>query len=170
MKEKDFYPAGAYKDPNAPWNEEEENAEIEVDVEVAISLSHSNVPIYTTDYIKEIWEDWDRDGDEVIHSGGVDYNFDDTNFEKEYLENKISIIELLKDFASRLQKELDNIDESIDILLSSLNESKKLNIDKNRIKKLNNDIQRLKAKKAEKKKKIDACLDWTVDDIHVEKS
>ena len=50
MRDSDYYPAGAYNDPNAPYNEVE-LPDIEVSCEVSITLTKKDAPVFTDNYI-----------------------------------------------------------------------------------------------------------------------
>lgn len=169
MNDSAYYPPGAYNDPNAPYNEPKHEP-IEINTEVSVSLYHAEVPTFVSTYMEEPWDDYDVDCGEIVHSSGVDYNFEDTNLEQEYLSNDISIVNLLKSYANRLAKEVDTIEDTVNSLINSLDEAKKFNVDKNRIKTLSYRIGKLREKAAMYRKYIDACLGWTVTDINVEKS
>lgn len=55
----DYYPAGAYHDPNAPYNQRE-IPEIEVKCDVMVSVVREGVPVMTDNYTR------DEDGIEVL--------------------------------------------------------------------------------------------------------
>ena len=170
MNDSAYYPPGAYNDPNAPYNQPKDPGPVEVDTEVSISLYHGSVPTFVSNYTLEPFDDYDVDCGKIVHSSGVDYNFEDTNFEQEYLSNDISVINLLKSYANKLAKEVDTIEDTVNSLINSLDEAKKFNVDKNRIKTLSYRIGKLREKAAIYRKHIEACLGWTVTDINVEKS
>lgn len=94
MSEADFYPAGAYLDPNAPYNEVEVP---ERDFNVSISQSLSkDTTITTTQYVPEYDEE----------DGHTYANTDDTDWTKAYLEcayDPIGIIEACKKIAEYLR-------------------------------------------------------------------
>ena len=54
----DYYPAGAYRDPNAPWNKVD-IPEITVKCDVMVSVVREGVPVITDNYTR------DEDGIEV---------------------------------------------------------------------------------------------------------
>lgn len=126
MWESGYYPPGAEHDPNAPWNQDfEENEAVDVKVCISTCLS-KNTSISVTDYVKESWEDWDvGDEGEAIHTGGIYNNFDNTDFNKEYLyehKSPIQLLAVLKELASEkinvLTKQLET--ESDKSLLTKL--------------------------------------------------
>lgn len=53
MSERDYYPAGAYSDPSAPYNEPY-IPEKSFDIDVMVVLSRKSVQVETTDYVPEI--------------------------------------------------------------------------------------------------------------------
>lgn len=97
MDPKDYYPAGAYDDTNAPYNEAE-NPEIELGVLCSQTLSRS-VPCITNDYTCDR-EEVDEDGNIVP----VNVNTSETCWEDVYAENDyrtpLQLIELFKKFLS----------------------------------------------------------------------
>lgn len=48
----DYYPAGAYNDPNAPYNQRE-IPEIEVKCDVMVSVVREGVPVMTDNYTRD---------------------------------------------------------------------------------------------------------------------
>lgn len=84
MREADYYPPGAYYDPNAPWNEVEV-PEREFNVTVSQTLSKS-VEVYTNDYICDIDEE----------NGHVYPITEDTNWIEAYEDQHYTIPELLR--------------------------------------------------------------------------
>lgn len=108
MKEEDYYPAGAYSDPNAPYNQKEVEP-IDVDVSVIYVINKLDT-IKTTDYIAESWEDVETDDEGyIIKSGGIDYDFSNCNFIKDYENQRNSIPKLLNMLENYLKKELLDI-------------------------------------------------------------
>lgn len=79
--------------------------EIKVDVFISYTLS-KETEISTTDYEPEEWEDYDFDGVEWAHHGGVDYKFDDTNFQKEYNNQHLTPLELIQKFKDFLTENM----------------------------------------------------------------
>lgn len=53
MSEKDYYPAGAYNDPSAPYNEPC-IPERSFDVDVVFVVSKTRVQVQTSDYVPEV--------------------------------------------------------------------------------------------------------------------
>lgn len=66
MRDCDYYPLGAYNDPNAPYNEVEV-PDIEVSCEVSITLTKKDAPVFTGNYIDES-DDEGYKGYEVLDS------------------------------------------------------------------------------------------------------
>ena len=66
MRDRDFYPPGAYNDPNAPYNEVE-LPDIEVSCEVTVTLTKKDAPVFTGNYIDES-DDEGYEGYEVLDS------------------------------------------------------------------------------------------------------
>lgn len=105
----DNYPPGAAKDPNAPYNQhDDENEEVEVDVFVSTTLSKST-KLWTTDYTKEGWDDYEQDDIDgtVHHYGGVDYDFSDTNFTSIYHDQEYDIADLLNVLDNYIEEDLE---------------------------------------------------------------
>lgn len=98
----DNYPPGAANDPNAPYNQRE-NDPIEVEVDYSISLFKPAV-VETTNYETEEWEDYDFDGVEYSHNGGVDYIPTESDFRDEYNEQHMTPVQLIDRFKSILEK------------------------------------------------------------------
>lgn len=66
MRDCDYYPAGAYNDPNAPYNEVE-LPDIEVSCEVSITLTKKDAPVFTDNYIVALVDEGYK-GYEVLDS------------------------------------------------------------------------------------------------------
>jgi hypothetical protein len=99
------YPAGAEYDSNAPWNQNDQEP-VGVDVLVSTTLS-KHTTIETADYTPEYWEDYDIDDEgHTIHNGGMDYNFSDCNFIKDYREQEFTPKELLDVLIKYLKAEI----------------------------------------------------------------
>ena len=87
------YLAGA-DEPNAPWNQSNPEP-VEVEVTISQSLSRSTT-ITVTDYIAEEWEDYEPDEEDGFYrTGGVDYDFSDSDLKGAYEEQEYTIPELL---------------------------------------------------------------------------
>lgn len=86
MRDSDYYPAGAYNDPNAPYNEHR-NSEKKFDCTVYETV-YKDISIPTKNY-REYYE---RNED-----GGTDhwFEFDDVNWEDEYENSHDTLIEVL---------------------------------------------------------------------------
>ena len=65
MRDRDYYPAGAYNDPNAPYNEVE-LPDIEVSCEVSITLTKKDAPVFTGNYINECDDEEGYESVEVL--------------------------------------------------------------------------------------------------------
>lgn len=87
------YPCGA-DGPDAPWNQSEPEP-VEVDVTISQSLSRST-KIITTDYIVNEWEDFEPDEEgRFYRTGGIEYDFSDSDLKGAYEEQDYTIPELL---------------------------------------------------------------------------
>ena len=94
MIESGYYPPGVEFDPNAPWNQSDPEP-VEVEVTISQSLSRSTT-ITVTDYTAEEWEDVECDEDGYMsRTGGVDYDFSDSDLKGSYEEQEYTIPELL---------------------------------------------------------------------------
>lgn len=91
MRERDYYPAGAYNDPNAPWNEVE-LPYIEVDCDVTVTMTKVQ-RVETNNYIV------DEFGVNYIEDGCAD-------FEQQIKENEFTIPDLLKVLETYAKEEL----------------------------------------------------------------
>lgn len=97
MSEADYYPAGAYNDPNAPYNQPPEPDEKEFDVTVTYTMTKADI-LATCDYTTEMVEDCDIDDDgkpyshrySVEHTDNVDWN-------EEFSQQRISPIQLFNE-------------------------------------------------------------------------
>lgn len=69
MRDADYYPAGAYNDPNAPYNQVEPP---EIEAEVNMSFTLERIATITTD---EVW--WDEDGWELAADADIGKAYDD---------------------------------------------------------------------------------------------
>lgn len=92
MSERDYYPVGAYKEPNAPYNQVE-CPEIEVQAEVTVLLSKKNVGFYTNQYVE------DKDGHKELI---ISYTYAQIEIEKQCN----SIPNLLAELVKYINKEL----------------------------------------------------------------
>ena len=96
MRDSDYYPAGAYNDANAPWNEVEVT-DIEVTCHVSVNLV-KDVPVMTDQYVTEYDEEDGSDHIELIASY--------SDMEDEYRKQHRSIPELLNELAKYINGEL----------------------------------------------------------------
>ena len=91
MSEADYYPPGAYNDPDAPYNQPV-IPERDFDVTVSQTLSR-NVKVTTDNYRPE-YDDED----------GCTYaNTEDTDWKEVYGQQHLTILELLEDYKLRLE-------------------------------------------------------------------
>lgn len=95
MSERDFYPAGAYDDPKAPWNEQQVK-EREFNVEVTITMT-KNIALRTNNYVPEYNEECEM----------VFANTYDTNWEQEYKDNCYTIHDLLGELEGYIKQDLE---------------------------------------------------------------
>lgn len=94
MIESGYYPPGTEFDTNAPWNQSDPEP-VEVNVTISQSLSRSTT-ITVTDYIAKEWEDCEPDKEGGFYrTGGVDYDFSDSDLKGAYEEQEYTIPELL---------------------------------------------------------------------------
>lgn len=98
MSARDYYPAGAYDDPNAPYNQSEPPA-IERTCEVVETISRT-VEISTTNYTYYPPEPWNG-----IYS--AEYDTENVNWHEEYNEQYLSLVDLISNMRDLLSK-LDN--------------------------------------------------------------
>lgn len=93
----DYYPAGAYNDPSAPYNEVS-IPERDFDVNVCQTLE-KYVTVTTDDYIPE-YDDWDR---------SVHYDTSETNWLEAYHDNDYHTpLQLIELFKQCLEENLKN--------------------------------------------------------------
>ena len=93
----DYYPAGAYNDPSAPYNEVS-IPERDFDVNVCQTLE-KYVTVTTDDYIPE-YDDWDR---------SVHYDTSETNWLEAYNDNDYHTpLQLIELFKQCLEENLKN--------------------------------------------------------------
>lgn len=102
MRERDYYPAGAYNDPSAPYNETEvPEHEFGMNVQVTIAKT---INVWTNDYEPEYDDE----------TGRTYYHTLQTDWEKIYKENEPSIFECLEELKGYVKKELES--EGIDYM------------------------------------------------------
>lgn len=114
----DNYPPGAANDPNAPYNQPADPDPVDVDVCASYSLSKS-FNISVANYIPEAWEDWDTgDEGEVIHTGGIDPNFEDTNFEEEFDNDSTvyGIPDLLDELVTLIEEKIATSERKLELM------------------------------------------------------
>jgi hypothetical protein len=94
MRDKDYYPAGAYNDPSAPYNEISiPEKEFELDITVTLTKKET---VWSDDYAL-VYDDG---------TGITDVDSDNTDFTQIYADNCISIQQLLADLERRIEKDL----------------------------------------------------------------
>ena len=94
MSDKDYYPAGAYNDPDAPYNETEPPS-IERTCEVVETISRT-VDVSTTNYVYYPPEPW--------NGIGAEYNIDNVDWYDEYNEQYLSLVDLIDNMRKLLMK------------------------------------------------------------------
>lgn len=92
----DYYPAGAYNDPNAPYNQVEPP---EIEAEVNMSFTLERIATITTD---EVW--WDEDGWELC---------DDADIGKAYDDYYVAIPEMLEELQKYVKGEMEVLEKFI---------------------------------------------------------
>ena len=97
MRDRDYYPAGAYNDPDAPYNEHEPEVK-EWDCSVSVTLAQV-LPIGTQNYTEEPPE-MDEDG--FFCSGSTDTS--DVDWREEYEEQYMQLDALLEKMADCLER------------------------------------------------------------------
>lgn len=94
MRDRDYYPAGAYNDPYAPYNEVSV-PDHEFDVEVQVTLSNSTI-VTTNDYIPEFDEE----------DGRMYTDTSSTDWEKAYEESCYTIPQMLEELKLLLEEKI----------------------------------------------------------------
>lgn len=99
------YPVGA-DGSDAPYNQSDPEP---VEVNVCISQTlHKSTTISTTDYVAEECEDCERDDDgEFVTTGGVSYNFSDSDLLNAYKNDSWTIPELLYELKDYIKQDLN---------------------------------------------------------------
>lgn len=95
MSARDYYPAGAYDDPDAPYNQSEPPA-IERTCEVVETISRT-VEVSTTNYAYYPPEPWNG-----IYSG--EYDTENVDWQEEYDEQYLSLVGLIANMRDLLLK------------------------------------------------------------------
>ena len=97
MRDRDYYPAGAYSDPNAPYNQHEPDP-VEVSVAVTVTLTHETT-VETKNY--NVYEDADEGYCQTeLHDDAADIN-------ALYGEQHMTIPQLLGELAKYIKGELE---------------------------------------------------------------
>ena len=149
MRESDYYPAGAYNDPNAPFNEVYV-PEQEFDVTISQTLS-KDTTVTTNDYIPGAsGVDYEPDDEGGYCSCGWHDPDDtsDTNWDKAYREEHYTPLELISMLKEKIQIELQEVED--DMCLPSMTDS-----------------YALKQKKRELEHLIDECSEWCDDETEI---
>ena len=106
MIESGYYPPGGEFDPNAPYNQSDPEP-VKVDVCISQTL-HKSTTISTTDYVAEECEDCERDDDgRFVTTGGVSYDFSDSDLLSAYKNDNWTIPELLDELKDYIKQDLD---------------------------------------------------------------
>lgn len=103
MRDRDFYPAGAYDDPNAPYNQPGDPDPIGVTCDTYITL-RKDVTVETTNY----WVEYDEEG------------YNETHLKDDYA----SLAELVEEQVTSLPKMLEELAKYIKDELSGANISR----------------------------------------------
>ena len=94
MKDRDYYPAGAYDDPNAPYNQSDNDVK-EFECRAKITLE-ADVLVETDQYQQYMdYED-----------GSTWYEFDGVDWEKEYNKNSITLQQMLNELKKYVEQDL----------------------------------------------------------------
>jgi hypothetical protein len=112
MSEADYYPAGAYRDPNAPYNQVDV-PEKEFDVTCSQSLSRT-ATVWTNNYIPGAsgvdYED-DGEGGSCACGWHDPDDISDTNWSEEYAEcGYMTPLQLIQTLREYVEKDLENVD------------------------------------------------------------
>ena len=97
MSDKDYYPMGAYNDPNAPYNEASDPDPIEVECEVSVTLQKT-VTVETDNYSKDFDEE----------SGNYDIDLHDgySELAEKAGEQHYSLTQLLAELVKYIKNDL----------------------------------------------------------------
>ena len=99
------YPVGA-DGSDAPYNQSDPEP-VEVDVCISQTL-HKSTTISTTDYAAEECEDCERDDDgRFVTTGGVSYDFSDSDLLNAYKNDSWTIPELLYELKDYIKQDLN---------------------------------------------------------------
>ena len=106
MIESGYYPPRTEFDPSAPYNQSDPEP---VEVNVCISQTlHKSTTISTTDYVAEECEDCERDDDgRFVTTGGVSYDFSDSDLLNAYKNDSWTIPELLYELKDYIKQDLN---------------------------------------------------------------
>lgn len=94
MQERDYYPAGAYDDPNAPYNQSDNDPK-EFECKATITLE-ADVLVETDQYQQYV----------DCEDGSTYYEFDGVDWEDEYSKSCISIPEMLNELKNYVESDL----------------------------------------------------------------
>ena len=108
MSEADFYPAGAYSDPSAPYNQVDV-PEKEFDVTCTQTLSRT-VSVLTNNYVPG--GEWCEYDDGITIGGHDPDDTSDTNWADEYHDNDyLTPLQLIEIFKQYLENDLNRMGE-----------------------------------------------------------
>lgn len=96
MSVRDYYPAGAYDDPSAPWNEQVIDPK-EVECHATITIE-TDVLVKTDQYQSHIDDE----------DGSTYYEFDGVDWEDEYNKSCITISEMLNELKKYVEQDIAN--------------------------------------------------------------
>lgn len=107
MRDSDFYPAGAAKDPNAPYNSTD-TPEKDFDIEVNVTLT-KNCTVTTNDYVEGasgVEYEYDEEGGHALPWTESD-DTSNTDWEKAYKDSCFTIPEMMKELQKYVEREID---------------------------------------------------------------
>lgn len=112
MRESGYYPPGAEFDPDAPYNQVDQDF-VDVDCNVCCTVT-KNTTLNTDAYTAEEWEDFETGDDgETYHTGGISYTFDDDDLTSVYLKTEYSIPQLLNILSEYVKAEIDHTEYKV---------------------------------------------------------
>ena len=121
MKESDYYPAGAYLDPDAPYNQHDPDP-VEFDVTCVQTLSKT-VPVETCNYTEEVDEEYDEEGQKYRSAS---YDTSDVDWGEEYTNNDyhtpLQLINLFKRYLEDMVNGTETCIKSPAFLKALINE------------------------------------------------
>lgn len=96
MRDRDYFPAGAYNDPNAPYNQCDV-PDRDFEVNVSVTIHKDFVPVTTNDYNPEMDEE----------DGRCYANTEDTDWDKAYTTQHNSIVDMLAKLKQYVEKDIE---------------------------------------------------------------